>query len=215
MELLLTVEKHFQINDNDLLVLPSIACPEAGIVPFSESVVIKRPDSSEITLLANFNVVWFDYINGGGGIDIELVLPKATKTMVPIGSQVLITPQVWQYLQGKLTVDANSIAWLEPWFPINDLQTSIALESELHKEIGKGHTLFRRGVKTIGRRRDRDEFLFVFNPLAQLALVHLTFTSRTEPLPFPTTIIYKDIEEFIEKRMKPDHYEFEVVPKAG
>ena len=102
--------------------------------------------------------------------------------------------------------DLTNLQWLEPWH-----STSAGLESELEKEISPAHPLFGRKVISVGRRGDRDDVLFFLpdNPFP-LAVVHLTWTGKKETNPeWPHTTFYPSLNDWIERRMKPDHLELE------
>ena len=105
-------------------------------------------------------------------------------------------------------MDIN-IEWLEPWDSL--CSDGGSFEEELYKELGKNHILYSKKVSAIGRRYDRDEYLFqVSDPDFKIAVVHLTFSGKKEnDNNFPRTKIYKDINDWISNCMMIDHYEFE------
>jgi hypothetical protein len=101
--------------------------------------------------------------------------------------------------------DLTNLQWLDPWH-----STPPGLESELEKEISPAHPLFGRGAISVGRTDDRDDVLFFLpdNPLP-LAVVHLTWTGKREKNPeWPHTTFYSSLDDWIERRMEPDHLEF-------
>ena len=98
----------------------------------------------------------------------------------------------------SLPADLSSIPWRPPWVPM----ASPAFEGRLAKEAGPRHVLYRRPVVTIGRRLDDDDVLFYLpEGPALLAVVHLTYSTRTpEPDPrFPYTRLYASLDEWIER----------------
>ncbi len=100
------------------------------------------------------------------------------------------------------TVDFQKIDWLEPWF-----FSLSALEDELKREVIPGHVLFQVKALAVGRRRDTDDVLFLLpqhNP--PLAVVHLTW-HRERKADWPFTTFYTSLDDFIDRRMKPDHAE--------
>ena len=211
MELLLTVEDHFLIKGRGLVITPLLNYPEnIPIRPFSDQVVIRPPNRDEIKLTVNFAIEQFVIDRGGGDANRHIVImyPEGTKELIPVGTQVFVTQELLHYIKGELHTDTDSIIWLEPWSPINDSKTCVNIERQLYREIGKEHLLFKKPMRVIGRSQEKDEFLFEYGLSTQLAVVHLTFRSKPENPPFPTTDMYKDIIEFIEKRMKPDHEAF-------
>lgn len=98
--------------------------------------------------------------------------------------------------------------WIEPWQSLEDEQVQAShLERELYREVSRKHSLFGLRVKCVGRRQDCDYVLFALEDGTQrYAVVHLTWTSNPpDQEPWPHTEIYATIEEWIAKRMLPDH----------
>jgi hypothetical protein len=95
------------------------------------------------------------------------------------------------------------IPWRKPWASIPSPQ----FEERLAKEVGRQHVLYRRRAIAIGRRYDNDDVLFFLpDGPAMLAVVHLTWSSRT-PEPdarVPWTDLYQSVQEWIDRRMIPD-----------
>lgn len=105
-------------------------------------------------------------------------------------------------------MDIN-IEWLEPWDSL--CTDGKSFEEELYKELGKKHILYGKKLSAIGRRYDCDEYLFQVNNLDfRVAVVHLTFSGKEEfNNNYPKTKVYKDLNDWINNCMIPDHYEFE------
>jgi hypothetical protein len=101
------------------------------------------------------------------------------------------------------------VAWLEPWSPVVDSQHASRLERELAKEVARGHALFGRVAKAVAVRGDQDDVLFAVANPDQLAVVHLTWSSGADYPLWPTTSFFRNVAEFAEARMKPDHEDFE------
>lgn len=102
----------------------------------------------------------------------------------------------------------RNIDWLEPW---DSLCTEGSLfEQELYKELGKNHVLYSKKVTAIGRRYDCDDFLYEINDIEfKFAVVHLTFSDKDESGTYPRTKLYKDLDDWINRCMIPQHNEFE------
>jgi hypothetical protein len=102
----------------------------------------------------------------------------------------------------------TALNWLAPWEPLKD--SGEVFVNELHKELASGHVLFHVSVHAIARHVGCDDVLFVTaDPANPLAVVHLTWASRTEADPqWPYTTLYKNWQEWIEHRMNPDHQEY-------
>jgi hypothetical protein len=99
----------------------------------------------------------------------------------------------------------KGIDWLEPWDSLYTEPSS--LEKELYSEVGEQHILYGKKVAAIGRRYDCDEFLFqVHDSEFSFAVVHLTYYKRREDNPkYPRTKVYKDLDDWINTCMKPEH----------
>jgi hypothetical protein len=93
---------------------------------------------------------------------------------------------------------------LEPWHLVND-ELARALESELRRELSPDHLLGGRAFLAVARRQDCDDVLFQVEGVG-FAVVHLTWSGRVDPR-WPRTEIYGSLDDWIERRMKPDHEE--------
>lgn len=101
---------------------------------------------------------------------------------------------------------------LEPWEFINSKND--CFESELYKEITKGHILFNLKAKAIAKRIDCDDVLFELDN-NELALVHLTWKMKTEESnEWPRTTIYKCYEDWKRQCMIPNHIEYSSTDKV-
>jgi len=86
-------------------------------------------------------------------------------------------------------MNGNKELLLEPWELIN--YKNDCFESELYKEINKGHILFNLKAKAIAKKIDCDDVLFELEN-NEFALVHLTWTMKTEESSdWPKTTIYQ------------------------
>ncbi|HEU4698596.1 MAG TPA: hypothetical protein VFS40_05415 [Gemmatimonadales bacterium] len=99
--------------------------------------------------------------------------------------------------------ELEQITWLAPWVP--DINAS--LEHELNREVAAGHPLHGRRATAVARRHDNGDVLYYLPDAPQpLAVVGLTFTRSREIAPeWPRTEFYASAQEWIERRMKPDH----------
>jgi hypothetical protein len=94
----------------------------------------------------------------------------------------------------------EDVPLLEPWGPVNNAQ---GLETELQRELGPGHRLHGRlDLRAVARRADCDDVLFVSDTIA--AVVHLTW-AKEPTAEHPQTEIFSSIEDFVARRMNPDH----------
>lgn len=98
--------------------------------------------------------------------------------------------------------DIENINWLDPW-----IYKLSGLENELRRELSQKHVLSQCQAIAMGRRTDNDDVLFYLpENTPAWAVVHLTW-QKENSANWPYTETYQSIEEFIEKRMKPDHQE--------
>lgn len=102
------------------------------------------------------------------------------------------------------------VALLEPWTAVNNAQ---GLEAELARELLPGHRLHGRpGLRAVARRADSDDVLFASDTI--VAVVHLTWAKEPRPTQ-PPAEIYSSLEDFVSRRMNPDHDAFAgQVPRA-
>ena len=98
--------------------------------------------------------------------------------------------------------------WLAPWEPVRapmDEDYLTGWETELARETGPGHPLYRTPAKLIARRFDCDDALFELED-GRVALVHLTWIQRQESDPrWPATQIYASLEEWEREGLAADH----------
>ena len=99
-------------------------------------------------------------------------------------------------LNDMTNFDARTIPWREPWHPIPP-DLAAMFEAELRSEICNGHVLFGRSFAAIGRRRDRDDFLFYLGDKSpRFAAVHLTFQSERRQ-EWPKTLLSDSLESLM------------------
>lgn len=100
--------------------------------------------------------------------------------------------------------------YLEPWNCLSDYPDSIkpALEKQLSIELGSNHKLYGLKLEAIAKRDDCDDVLFKDKNTEHVFVVHLTWNQNAETGIYPGTSQYSNIQEFVEKRMKPDNKEF-------
>jgi hypothetical protein len=101
--LLLTVEDHFLIEGRGLVVVPLLDIPpdDRLFKPFSDEVVICRPDGTEVCFAVTFVVEHFSLVGGGGKCNIVAMLPKGTKETVPVGSRIFVTEKAHARIRGE------------------------------------------------------------------------------------------------------------------
>jgi hypothetical protein len=99
----------------------------------------------------------------------------------------------------------DTMDWLKPWEPLKDSGEVYVVE--LRKELGSRHVLFDVPVRAIARHVGCADVLFATaDPAKPLAVVHLTWASRTEPDPhWPCTTLYRDWQDWTERCLNPDH----------
>jgi hypothetical protein len=107
-------------------------------------------------------------------------------------------------------VRIEDVALLEPWAAVTNAQ---GLEAELARELVPGHRLHGRpNLRAVARRTDCDDVLFVNDTIA--AVVHLTWAKEANASQ-PSTEIFASLEDWVGRRMEPDHDDFAgEVPRA-
>ncbi|MDO7876784.1 hypothetical protein Q5H93_18710 [Hymenobacter sp. ASUV-10] len=93
--------------------------------------------------------------------------------------------------------------FIEPWTAIAESIGSTFV-NELQQELPAESMLYGCQVKAIAQRIDCDDVLFSLDGSSQLAVVHLTWSGKSEQHPWPSTELFTDEYEFQLKRMLPD-----------
>ncbi len=98
--------------------------------------------------------------------------------------------------------------WLEPWQRLEG--SSDTFVKELQKELPFRHVLYGLSGVAVARSIDCDDVLFsTADPAISLAVVHLTWTGRTEFGPrCPLATGYKSWRDWTERCLFPDHQEY-------
>ena len=99
-----------------------------------------------------------------------------------------------------------AINWLVPWHPIFDGSPDDGTARELYGEVGPRHVLHGIRARAVAHRQDCDDVLFeLLDGTERFAVVHLTFGRHPDQFPqYPSTEIYANWTEFVDRRMKPD-----------
>lgn len=115
-----------------------------------------------------------------------------------------------QIISIHLTMDQPmSVEWLVPWHPEDNAEEKRSLLAEFQREIPVGHVLSGASLTLIGRRQDCDDVLFALDD-GRVAIVHLTWSGKREPVPSsPWTRVFDSLERFVEDEMKPEHRDWE------
>jgi hypothetical protein len=94
---LLTVEDSFQITGRGVIVIPDFSVPN-GWKNRTESVTVAKPDGLELEAKAQFNMAHFNIPDPQVSIDrrwrIVVMLVDRSKDEVPVGSRILVSPEV-------------------------------------------------------------------------------------------------------------------------
>ena len=102
-------------------------------------------------------------------------------------------------------IESPAVDWLVPWHSVDDPAVRHSLLAEFQREIPKGHVLTGASLTVIGRRQDCDDVLFALSD-GRVAIVHLTWSGKREPVPSsPWTKLFDSLERFVEDEMKPEH----------
>jgi hypothetical protein len=94
-----------------------------------------------------------------------------------------------------------SVDWLIPWHPVDNADERRGLLAEFECKLPQGHVLSGALVTAIGRRQDCDDVLFALED-GRVAIVHLTWSGKTEPVSdHPWTVIFDSLDRFVEDEM--------------
>jgi hypothetical protein len=100
----------------------------------------------------------------------------------------------------------NELKFVSPW---TEPHSPDSLALELEREVATGHVLYEKLVKALAVARGRSDVLFEIEDAEKMvyAVVHLTWTQKQEPPPWPTTTIFNSLEQWIEW-IKADHDDY-------
>jgi hypothetical protein len=113
---LLTVQDSFQMSGGGVVVIPDFSVPD-GWRNRSESVIVATPDGQQYEAAAEFSMSHFKIPDPRVSIDrrwrIVVLLTNRTKDQIPVGSRVLVSPEIRDAILGghdpRLFEDNNSI----------------------------------------------------------------------------------------------------------
>lgn len=98
----------------------------------------------------------------------------------------------------------TSIELPEPWY-----WTEQDFADQLKKEVIKGHVLFGKTVKTLARRQDNDDVLFLVDN-KKFAVVHLTWSGLSSHTGLPRTEVYETWDDLFNNRILVDKEGYEI-----
>ena len=111
-------------------------------------------------------------------------------------------------LEEVLNNSIFGLKFLEPWIDMIEFEeSSEVFENELRKEIHEAHPLWAKSFKAIAKRQDNDDVLVELED-GQLAVVHLTWSGKSESDIFPRTKTYLNKKDFWKRRLQHDIAEF-------
>jgi hypothetical protein len=110
---LLRVDDSFHIHGHGLVVRPDFSVPN-GWKNQVETVVVEKPDGQQYESVAQFNVTHFNLsfpvTDPRGSIDrrwrVIVMLPKATKADLPIGSKIFVSRELRDKLHSARPLDS-------------------------------------------------------------------------------------------------------------
>ncbi len=84
--------------------------------------------------------------------------------------------------------------WPIGWSEVVDVGERMRVETEMTREMPKGHQLFQQGLRLLGRSHEEDVFLFELGE-GRVARVHLTWKQEVDPA-WPLTRIYSTFNDW-------------------
>ena len=100
---LLTVKDSFQLSGIGLTFMPDFSVPRnwQNVV---ERIVIETPDGRQFEAVAQFNMTHFNIKDPEASVDrrwrVLVTLPNTPKDQVPLGSRLLVSPEIRNALLG-------------------------------------------------------------------------------------------------------------------
>jgi|SRR6516162_6408756 len=86
--------------------------------------------------------------------------------------------------------------WPDPWCPIR-AEHAESFHKEMRRELAEGHPLYGLPMRVIARRADCDDALFLIEDGSdRVAVVHLTWSGRSETPSCPSTELWQSLGEW-------------------
>lgn len=91
--------------------------------------------------------------------------------------------------------------WPGSWVAISDEHQAHSLAQELLRELSFGHPLACTPLTVIGRCGACDDIVVsIDDSTMRVAVVHLTWSSKFETPPWPSTIFFESLDSFFSER---------------
>lgn len=112
-------------------------------------------------------------------------------------------------LEDILNESIFGLNFLEPYCDALDMEEKSisSLIKELKNELPQSHVLYNESYELIARKSNNDDVVLELEN-GKIAVVHLTWNSKTEADGYPKTRIYENKKDFWEKEMKFDITDF-------
>lgn len=112
-------------------------------------------------------------------------------------------------LEEVLNGSIFGLKFIEPYWSAMEMdeKSRISLVEELQLELHDNHILQNETFELIARKTNNDDIVLELED-GRVAVVHLTWKSKTETNGYPITRIYKDKLDFWNKEMKQEILEF-------
>lgn len=82
--------------------IPVLPPPTHGFQPFSDKVVVRGPDSTKKEFEGRFQIEHFNFGGGKGKWSITIIIPKASKADVPVGSELMVSEAALATILGEV-----------------------------------------------------------------------------------------------------------------
>ncbi len=102
----------------------------------------------------------------------------------------------------------DKIKWVDPWWSTANQNENFhtTFKRQLELEVSSGHQLHNLEVMIIGRGPGDDALFKILDGSGRVAVVHLTWSTNQQPLPWPNTVIYNNLEDWYDKCLIPEYY---------
>jgi hypothetical protein len=103
-----------------------------------------------------------------------------------------------------------SLEYLDPWWATDGQDEAFHAQflKQLTTEVGPGHPMYGVPAKLIARGNGDDCLFKLLDGTERVAIVHLTWSGRRETLPWPQTQVFKDLDQWRDEWMVPEHEEW-------
>lgn len=128
----------------------------------------------------------------------DLLVEELSRSCISFCIQELLAKGA---LEELLNPSVFNLKFLAPYQEEIEEEQEQSLLQELALELPEGHFLQGKKLELLAQRMDKDEIVLALEE-GSIAVVHLTWTGKTELTAYPTTRVYKNEKAFWQQEMR-------------